>query len=398
MKRSKLVFSVFSLLLVLVLIPLMSACPAAPTPEAKTLKIGMITSVTGPLAPSFKGALDAAKPTQDLINQRGGITVDGQQYFIEIVTEDDKSSPPDAVAAANMLIQDGIKFIIAPMFLACNIAIAPVCEEAKVIRVVAMSSDPAQFGADNPYSFDALQTAYDIGPVYDYFQKNYPQAKKIAIIPVDDPGGIVPQDLTVKEIEKRGLETVFNESYPVTTTDFYPIVTKALAQKPDAIDCIFSIVPWAAGIINGSREMGFTSPIFAPCMFGDINILNSMVKPEYAYDIFHGSPDLLSDKMSSIVKELRPLVEQATGAPMLLDNALVLTALMPMLQGIEKAQSFDTDKVVAAMEGMKSVDTPWGEGKWSGEDLGGINHMMMLKDVPFSQIVNGKVEAEWLPR
>jgi ABC-type branched-subunit amino acid transport system substrate-binding protein len=108
MKKISLVVIVSFLLLAVVLLPLMSACTQEPA-EAKTLKIGLVTSVTGPLAPGLKSMYDAAKPTQDLMNQKGGITVNGQQYLIEIVVEDDKSSPPDAVAAANKLIQDGVK-------------------------------------------------------------------------------------------------------------------------------------------------------------------------------------------------------------------------------------------------------------------------------------------------
>jgi ABC-type branched-subunit amino acid transport system substrate-binding protein len=76
--------------------------------EVKTLTVGLITSVTGPMAPAFKPMYDAVKPTEDLINQRGGITVAGQKYNIKIVAEDDQSSPPGAIAAANRLIQQGI--------------------------------------------------------------------------------------------------------------------------------------------------------------------------------------------------------------------------------------------------------------------------------------------------
>ncbi len=396
MKKSRVTFGILLIAIILTMIPLAVACSQATTGEAKILKIGMITSLTGPMAPAFKPMLDAAKPVEDLFNNKGGINVDGQQYLIQIVSEDDKSSPPDAVSAATKLIGEEIKFIIAPMFLANNIAIGQICEEAKVIRSVAMGIDPMVYGKDNYYHIDALASFYQIGPVYDYLQKNYPQVKKVAIIPPDDPGIVFARDYGPKEIQKRGYEIVFHEPYAVTTTDFYPIVTKALAQKPDAIDCITSILPWGAGIINSAREQGFKGPIFAPCMFGDINILNSMIKPEYAYDIFCGGPDVLSDKMPDLVKEFRPLVEQTTGAPMNMDNVNVLQALWPMIQGIEKAQSLDTDKVMKALEGMKTVKTAWGEGAWAGEDVGVLNHLIKMKNVPLTRIMNGKLEFDYL--
>ena len=396
MKKISLIFCTFFLLLALVLFPLMSAC-AKPAGPAQTFKIGGVTSVTGPIAPGLKAMLDAAKPTQDLLNQRGGITVNGQKYNIEIVVEDDQSSPDGAVAAAQKLLQAGIKFIINPVFPPNAIAMAPVLEAAKAIRVSAMQCSPALFGKENPHAFDAVMTTYFIPTYYDYLLKNYPQVKKVALAAPDDPGMDLPFDYTIKEVQKRGLELVSQQRYATNTQDFYPVVTKTLAQKPDVIDCIGGQPIWGAPIINSAREMGFTGPVMSTVGFGDVNLINSMLKPEYAYDILDALPDVLSDKMIPAMKELRPLVEK-TNTPFLFDSSMVYTSSWIILQGIEKAQSFDTDKVVTALESMKSVETPWGKGTWSGEDLGGINHMLKLENVPISKIMNGKVDLEFVKR
>jgi branched-chain amino acid transport system substrate-binding protein len=379
-----------SLALLLAISLVVVGCPAAPK-EAKTLKIGMITSVTGPMAPAFKPCVDAAQPAADLVNQKGGITVSGQQYLIEVVVEDDKSSPPDAVGAANKLIGDGVKFLIAPMFMPCNMAITPVCKEAKILRMKPLGSGPEECNPETPYTFEAGVSLYNIVPTYDYLVKNYPGVKRVAMVWPDDPGMNTTGPTCEQETKNRGLEVVFNERYPIPTEDFYPILTKALEQKPDAICCVTTIVPWAAGIINQSRELGFTGPIYAPNLFGDINLVNSMLKPEYAYDIFHSGPDVLSDKMLPIVKDFRPMVEAVSGTPLIMDNVLTLDALWDILQGIDKAQSLDVDKVVGALEKMTSIDTVWGKGRVGGQDLFGINHIV-IHPVPFSRIMNGKVE------
>lgn len=364
------------------------------TAAENTFKIGMITSVTGPMAPAFKPMFDAVKPTEDLINQRGGVTVNGQKYPIDIIPEDDQSSPPGAIAAANKLAQGGIKFIIAPMFMPSNLAIAPTTEEAKIIRMKAFGMGPAEVNPDTRYSFYTSASIHNIPFCYDYLKKNYPKVKKIAIIPPDDPGAKVGRDITVKMAKKHGLEIVFHEPFKIPTEDFYPILTKALDQKPDAIDGVVSIIPWISGLINQSRELGFTGPIYAPCIFGDINIVNSIIDKKYAYDIFHGGPDVLSAKMLPIVKDLRKLVEQ-TGSPFMMDSALPLDSVYIMIQAIEKAQSFDTDKVVDTIETMGNIDTIWGPGRWGGEDIFGINHVV-IRPFTFSRIMNGKVEFEFM--
>jgi branched-chain amino acid transport system substrate-binding protein len=394
MKRLGSVLVVSCSLLFFALLSLSSSFAQETAAQAKALKIGLITSMTGPLAPTLKSLYDAAKPAEDFMNQRGGITVKAQKSPIKILTEDDQSSPPGAIAAVNKLMQDGVKFIIAPQFMPTNMAIAPITEEAKILRMKAMGWGKEEMGPSMHYSFYAHANIYNIPVCYDYLAKNYPKAKKIAIITPDDPGGKSLIEVTEKEIQKRGLKIVFHEAFKIGTEDFYPILTKALEKKPDAIDMIISIPLWTTGVTNQSRELGFTGPIYAP-MLGDVNIIQGMLNPKYAYDIFHGGADVLSPKMTQIVKDFHVLIEQQIKTPFNIDHTLVLEALYPLLQGIEKAQSFDTDKVVATLENMKSIDTIYGRGRMGGQDLFGINHVVR-RPVMISRIMNGKIEFDFI--
>ena len=103
----------------------------------------------------------------------------------------------------------------------------------------------------------------------------------------------------------------------------------------------------------------------------------------------------MSDKMPPVVREIRDLM-QKSGLVMNFDSVMVLSALWPILQGIEAAQSFDTEKVVVAMENMESFDTPWGKARWAGEEINGNNHMAKLDTVPITRIMNGQIEFEWV--
>ena len=385
---------IISCMFMMFLLFAVTPCARQAAAETNTLKIGLITSVTGPLAPAMKSIADAAKPAQDLMNQRGGITIKGQKYLIEVDAEDDQSSPPGGIAAANKLMQAGIKFMIAPQFPPINMAIAQITEEAKVFRMKAMGIGKDEIGPTTRYIFYATATTLSIPVCYDFLVKNYPKVKRIAFITPDDPGLKTNREITEKEARKRGLEIVFQETFKVGSEDFYPLLTKALEKKPDAIDMIVAIPLWSAGIINQSRELGFTGPVFAP-MMGDIHILNAMLNPKYASDVFHGGADVLSPKMTPIVKDYRVIVEKQLKTTLNMDHALVLQGLYPLLQGIEKAQSFDTDKVVATMENMKSIDTIYGPGRMSGQDLFGINHVIYSPPM-ISRIMNGNIEFEFV--
>lgn len=125
-------------------------------------------------------------------------------------------------------------------------------------------------------------------------------------------------------------------------------------------------------------------------IFGDINLINGMLEKKYAYDIFHGGPDVLSDKMDPTVKDLRKLVEQ-TKPPYTMDSVLPLDALFPLLQAIEKSQSIEPDAVVATIGKMKTIDTIWGKGRWGGKEFFGVDQCI-VRPVTISRIVTGKVE------
>ena len=364
--------------------------------EAKTLKIGIITSETGVMAPAFKSFSDAAKPVEDLLNQRGGVTVKGEKYNIKIVVQDDQSSPPGAVSAISRLIQDNIKFMYAPQFPVSNIAISQAAEEAKILRIKPLGVSKEEIGPALRYSFYASANSYCIPVCYSYLANKYPKVKKIAVITPDDPGARLVQEVARKEINARGYDLVFWEAFKIGTEDFYPILAKALEKKPDAIDMVISIAPWAAAVMNQSRELGFTGPIFG-AIFADTNILKGMLNKKYAYDIFHGGPDVLSPKMKPIVKDLRAIVEKQLKTTFNMDHAMPLEGLYPLMQAIEKAQSLDTDKVATTLENMKTIDTIYGKGTMTGQELWGINHVIR-RPITLSRIMNGRVEFDYFEK
>ena len=146
MKKRGSVFVIVCSLVMVTLFLFSSSFTREATAQTKTFKFGLISSMTGPMAPAFKNITDAAKPAEDLMNKRGGITIKGQKYLIEIVAEDDQSSPPGAVAAINKMIQDGIKFVYAPQATFCNIALAPAAEEAKILRIKGLGVGKEEVG------------------------------------------------------------------------------------------------------------------------------------------------------------------------------------------------------------------------------------------------------------
>jgi branched-chain amino acid transport system substrate-binding protein len=413
MKKIRLVLLV-SCISLLVSLFTFSSCkpqpaPSTPTPakppettqtntEPEVLKIGLVTSISGPMSAAFKGLYDAVEPAKAFYNDKGGITVNGKKYLIDIVAEDDQSSPAGAVAATNKIIQSGIKFMVNPIFPPSLYAVTPLANAAKVLGFTGSGSNHSIYTKENPYSFCCYADAYDEQPFYNYVQKNFPDVKKVALLRADDPAGEIVEGMLEEDLPKRGMKIVANERFVMDTQDFYPIVTKILAAKPDAIEMIISIPPWTAAITTAARDLGFTGPILACASCGDMNVTTAMISPEYSYDIFNAAIDPLSDKLPSITQDFSKLVEQTTGQPFNFDNFMLFNALVPAVEGIVKAQSFDPDTVVTTLENM-TIDSPWGENAvFKGQEWG-YQHLLTTEKMALTKIVKGgKVEFEYVPR
>jgi ABC-type branched-subunit amino acid transport system substrate-binding protein len=129
-------------------------------------------------------------------------------------------------------------------------------------------------------------------------------------------------------------------------------------------------------------------------MLGDINMLKGMIQPKYAYDLFQMGADVQSPTMPAIVKDYRAIVERELKTPFNTSHLAVLDAVYVLVQGIQKAQSLDVDKVAQALVSMKSVDTVYGQGRMAGEDYFGTKHVVR-RPIAINGIASGKVFSQF---
>ena len=73
------------------------AAPEEAAPEAKTLKIGVLVSLEFPLGVDMQNELNAVVP---VINENGGVNINGEQHNIEIILYDTKLNPETGRAGA----------------------------------------------------------------------------------------------------------------------------------------------------------------------------------------------------------------------------------------------------------------------------------------------------------
>jgi branched-chain amino acid transport system substrate-binding protein len=225
---------------------------------ADTIKIGAITSLTGPFGFLGTSSKECLEIGVEQINAKGGVL--GRQ--IEVLFEDDQSNPTNSVIAATKLIRDKkVVAVIAPSFTAGCMSVIPICEQEQVPML-----SPAP--ANAPFSkwvFNILINDVIHGPGMLKFMAETLKAKKIAILTGDESGFLAGVQSLESQIGKYGVTVVAKEQYKLSDTNMVAQLTKIKAAQPDAI-LFYGIATGASVAAKNYVQLGMTQPVV--CSWG----------------------------------------------------------------------------------------------------------------------------------
>jgi branched-chain amino acid transport system substrate-binding protein len=112
--------------------------PGLARAEGETIKIGTLTPLTGAGGPYGPTMVKAVKAVAAAVNAAGGVL--GRQ--IEIISEDDQTSPDAGVRAARKLIDvDKVVAILGTWASSVTTAVAPLCWESKTFLATVSGAD-----------------------------------------------------------------------------------------------------------------------------------------------------------------------------------------------------------------------------------------------------------------
>ena len=364
---------------------------------AKELKVGVALGLSGSGSESLALTADGVTAAADWINEKGGLTINGEKYIIKPIIEDIKMTSDGTTAAANKLVfDDKVSFIIGPPIPPYKAALSAITEPNKVLRIdTSGPGSPGELGSDKPYTFATMVSAAVQGMVFDQLVVSYPQVKTVALICPEDPGAIEMLTAATKLAEAHGLKVVAEEHYPFGTDDFYPVLTKLLASKPDVVYQGAGFASWIGSILKQARELGFEGPVIDAASPGDLYVIRD-VAGKYATDFLDSNYDLSSAEMTPMIKEIRSTISAKFHVDAKLEHILGWEALWALTQGIEKAQSLDSTAVKNALETMDSIETPFGTGKMEGSATYGVNHVL-VRPAALATLMNGEAKhVKWV--
>ncbi len=366
---------------------------------AQTLKIGLVNDLTGFLSTWMLLENKMVQLQAQVINDNGGITVQGQKYNIEMVTEDSASTTDGAAAATNKLVfDDKVKFVIGGLAFE-NAAIGPITEQNKVLHVIFDATpDPAVVGPKEPYTFVGTgSTVEHMVGMANALKKEFPAAKNVLIVTQDDGSQVVTVPFMVKTLTGLGL-TAANSGKAVVfgmqMEDFTPVANQINSAKPDAVIFINAMQQAVTGVTKGLRALGNNAPVVCQAFPADINGFISAIGTSGATNVLTLST--LRDDPSSPAAFKALEAKVPAGQPISFNQSADLQFL---LQAIQKADSLDVDAVKAAWESMGSTDGMLGKTTVAGTQTFGIAGHALSASVQYTKIMDGKVatvDNDWI--
>jgi len=227
------------------------------------IKVGLVTSLTGPSAAPGVSIKNGAEYQVQYINDNGGIN--GRP--IELLIEDDASEVSSMTAAMTKLIEeDGIEYFVGPFIQYGQEAGRALCEDAEIPMVGAGPPSLDQIAANTPYEWSVMMAA---GPVTqaDAVVNLIKEHGYQNVLAIADTLAIHAETATelVRLSETEGFVfTLLPDTFGLSLPDPQSILNKIMEGyndiQPDMILTLSNPLAQPA-IYEGLRNLGVTEPI-----------------------------------------------------------------------------------------------------------------------------------------
>ncbi len=222
------------------------------------IRIGWLSSLTGPLSSAAIAENQGVQFAVDEINAAGGIS--GRK--LELITRDTSGEPTKAVNLAKQLaFVDKVDFIIGPVNSGESLATVPIVAKAGIPNLIIGTIDELVDPRRFPLAFRAINTNRQwIEAANDYALKVL-KKKKIAIIGDTSGYGTASAKVAHELLEKAGIKPVYSALVDPNKTDLTDEMNKAKAAGAEVV------MPWSAAtgllarLLNTRGDMGWVVPI-----------------------------------------------------------------------------------------------------------------------------------------
>lgn len=321
-----------------------------------TVKVGILHSVTGTMAISETGSVQAEKLAIEQINAMGGVL--GRQ--IEYIQEDGASDwPTFAEKSKKLLVNDKVAAVFGCWTSASRKAVLPIFEQYNGMLYYPTFYEGLEQSPNVIYT--GQEATQQIIAGIDWVVKNK-GAKSFYLLGSDYIWPRTSNKIARKHIEKLGLSVVGEEYYPLGHTQFNSVINKIKLKKPDVIYAIVvggSNVAFYKQLKAAGIDMTKEKPLVLTISVTEDEVLGiggeNIVGAYAAMKYFQSLPN---DNNKAFVEAFKA----RWGKDAVIGDVTQAAYLGPWLwkAAVEKAGSFDIDKVRAASPGIELTTAPEG--------------------------------------
>jgi branched-chain amino acid transport system substrate-binding protein len=347
--------------------------PGAAVAQDKVLKIGQLGVMSGPAASWGLVNRYTAEAQAQMINEAGGVEIDGEKYRIEIVSVDDKYDPRAAISGMERLAyQDGVKYVIGPNVDETSSAVLPVAEQAGVFNV-SYGFLRDLFTPPSENTALGMIASYQAAPIMYKFLKDEKGVETVSFIARNDTSGLTNRDAGVAAAEELGLKVLSADAtYEPGTTDFFPVMGPLVGQNPDLL-VLSGVAPSDAPLLlRAARELGYQGLISTETA-QDAKILEEIAGEAANGFISLGgasTPEIRTEHMEEFIDRYEQVAGEWND-----EAGTKVYALEMILQTLKQAGAEAIDDVQAFKAAMPEVDVenPFVKGgephlRWVGSD------------------------------
>jgi branched-chain amino acid transport system substrate-binding protein len=289
---------------------------------ADPIKIGFGMALTGGLSANGKPALLALQIWKDDVNKKGGLL--GRP--VELVFYDDQTNPATVPGIYSKLLDvDRVDLVTSGYGTNLIAPLMPIAMERKLtIMGIFGLANNEKYKYPNYFQISPNGPEPETSTALGFFElaaRQNPKPQTVAIVGADAE---YPQNALVgarELIKKFGFKTVYDRTYPPSTTDFTPIVRAIKATNPDIV-FVASYPPDSVGMLRAAHEVGLSPKLFGGGMVGLMftSIMTSMgpmLNGVVNYDFWAPEPTFLGIAgVKEFLKEYQARAEKAGVDPL----------------------------------------------------------------------------------
>ena len=358
----------------------------------KVVKIGVFEPTSGQNGGGGKKEILGIEYAHSL---KPTVTINGEEYSVQLVYADNASDQAKAPTAAQTLISQGVSVVIGTYGSACAIAAGPLFESAKIPAIGTSCTNP-QVTAGNDYYFRVGYIDPFQGAVMANFAFNEKGSSNCAlIIESGDDYSAGFGNYFRQEMERLGGKATTLE-FQKGEADFSTIMASIKSEGYDGIFAPVSIET-AAMIISQARDAGITCPIMAGDTWDDISIAQrtGSKATDIYFSAFFDAADTTNeagkafvDGFTKWVAEDATRVENNGGVSDVISRGTPCgyDAYMAAVGAIEAAQSTDGATIRDALATLEISGLITGDLKFD-ENGDAIKNYAVIKTIENGEIV-----------